>query len=107
VWEAVQHLVRALHAEDGGAAAAAALLARMGGKAQAAGAEAAGAEAARAEAARALADRLFRLATDRGWAQEALAYNHLAEEWPDLLDRAADIGQGRQHTGAGDLFAPA
>ena len=92
VWQGVQQLVRALHAEDGGAAAAAALIARLGAK---------------AEASRALADRLFRLATDRGWAQEALAYNHLAEEWPDLLDRAAAIGRGRHQAEAGDLFAPA
>ena len=40
------------------------------------------------KSARALADRLFRIATERGWAAEALAYNALAEEWPRLLDMA-------------------
>ena len=68
-WECVQHTIRVLNAEDGGGEAAAALVAAMGSL---------------AEPARALAYRLFQIATERGWAAEALAYNALAEEWPRL-----------------------
>ncbi len=71
VWECVQHTIRVLNAEDGGAHAAAALIAQMGN---------------RAEEARALAYRLFDIATQKGWAAEALVYNQLAEEWPRLLE---------------------
>lgn len=73
VWECVQHVARVLNAEDGGGEAAARLVAQMGAKA--------------AEA-RALAYRLFEIATQKGWAAEALVYNELAQEWPRLEDRA-------------------
>ena len=73
VWECAQHVARALIAEDGRADAAAALIAEMGAK----------------EAdARALVHRLFQIATDKGWAQEALVWNELAQEWPRLEERA-------------------
>jgi putative DNA methylase len=75
VWECVQHTIRVLNAEDGGATAAAALIAQMG---------------RRAEDARALAYRLFEIATQKGWAAEALVYNQLAEEWPRLADMAPE-----------------
>jgi putative DNA methylase len=73
VWECVQHTARVLNAEEGGAQAAGALVAAMG---------------PRAEAARALTYRLFEIATQKGWASEALVYNQLAEEWPHLEDAA-------------------
>lgn len=76
VWECVQHTAHALAAEDGGAAAAARLVAQMG---------------ARSAEARALAYRLFQIATDKKWAAEALVYNELAEEWPKLEDLAGGI----------------
>lgn len=76
VWECVQHTARVLNAEDGGAAAAARLVAEMGTK---------------ATDARALAYRLFDIATDKGWSQEALVYNELAQEWPRLEDLASQI----------------
>ncbi len=76
VWECVQHTARVLNAEDGGGDAAAALVAQMG---------------ARADAARALAYRLFEIATKKNWATEALVYNELAEEWPKLEDRASRL----------------
>ncbi len=38
-----------------------------------------------------LAYRLFQIATDKGWAQEALVYNELAAEWPRLEALAGDI----------------
>ena len=80
-WECVQHTARVLNAPDGGGEAAAALVAQMGPK---------------AEEARALAYRLFEIATNKGWAAEALVYNELAQEWTKLEDRAAalsDIGR--------------
>ena len=75
-WECVQHTIRVLNAEDGGGEAASALVAAMGPL---------------AEPARALAYRLFQIATERGWAAEALAYNALAEEWPRLEDMAPKV----------------
>jgi putative DNA methylase len=74
VWECVQHTARVLNSPEGGAAAAGRLVAGMG---------------PRAADARALLDRLFQIATDKGWAQEALVYNQLAEEWPHLIEQAA------------------
>lgn len=74
VWECVQHTARVLNAEDGGGTAAGRLVAEMGPKA--------------AEA-RALAYRLFEIATQKGWAAEALIYNELAQEWPKLEDMAS------------------
>ncbi|WP_292504400.1 DUF1156 domain-containing protein [Mesorhizobium sp.] len=74
VWECVQHTARVLNAEDGGGAAAGRLVAEMG---------------PRASEARALAYRLFEIATQKGWAAEALIYNELAQEWPKLEDLAS------------------
>ena len=76
IWECVQHTIRVLNAEDGGAEAAAALVAQMG---------------PRAEDARALAYRLFEIATQKGWAAEALVYNALAQEWPRLAEMAPEV----------------
>lgn len=77
VWECVQHTARALNAEDGGAKAAAKLVAEMGPK---------------AADARALAYRLYEIASNKGWAAEALIYNELAQEWLKLEDLAATDG---------------
>lgn len=71
VWECVQHTARVLNAEDGGSHAAAKLVAEMG---------------SHSASARALAYRLFEIATQKGWASEALIYNELAQEWPALED---------------------
>jgi putative DNA methylase len=76
VWECVQHTARVLAAEDGGAAAAASLVARMGPKAR---------------EARLLAERLYLISTQKGWASEALVYNQLAQEWAHLEDVATGI----------------
>jgi putative DNA methylase len=90
VWECVQHTARALNdAEAGGQDAAARLVAEMGAK---------------ATDARALLDRLFRIATDKKWAAEALVYNQLAEEWPHLLQRARTT-EAAARPATGDLFA--
>jgi putative DNA methylase len=80
VWECVQHTARILNADDGGGEAAARLVAQMG---------------PRSSEARALAYRLFEIASQRGWAAEALVYNELAQEWPKLEDIATNIAEGR------------
>lgn len=67
VWEATQHLVKAL--EDGGEERAASLLARLG---------------AHADAARELAYRLYAIADRRGRAEDASAYNALVASWHDI-----------------------
>jgi putative DNA methylase len=76
VWECVQHTARVLNAEDGGGEAAARLVAQMGSK---------------AADARALAYRLYEIASQKGWAAEALIYNELAQEWPKLEDLASTV----------------
>jgi putative DNA methylase len=87
VWECVQHTIRVLNAEDGGAEAAAALVAQMGQQ---------------AEDARALAYRLFEISTQKGWASEALIYNALAQEWPRLAEMAPEV-IARKEMGAPQL----
>ena len=71
-WEIVHHLVRAL---AGGEAAAAALAARLGSK---------------AEIARELAYRLYNTATNKKRAAEALAYNGLVQSWPEIVRLARE-----------------
>jgi putative DNA methylase len=73
----VQHTARVLNAEEGGGEAAAKLVAEMGPK---------------AADARALAYRLYEIASQKGWAAEALIYNELAQEWPKLEDLASKTG---------------
>ncbi|CCD98315.1 conserved hypothetical protein [Bradyrhizobium sp. STM 3809] len=76
IWECVQHTARVLNAEDGGGEAAARLVAQMGAK---------------SADAQKLSYRLFEIATQKGWSQEALVYNELAQEWAHLEDRAAGL----------------
>jgi putative DNA methylase len=74
VWKCVQHTARVLRDDErGGTAAAARLVAAMGAK---------------AEDARALAYRLYEIASQKGWAAEALVYNELAQDWTQLEDQA-------------------
>ena len=68
VWETVHHLIRVL--EAGGEASAAALVAKLGSK---------------AETARELAYRLYTLCERKKRAQEALSYNALVQSWPEIL----------------------
>ncbi|MGH7057184.1 MAG: DUF1156 domain-containing protein, partial [Acetobacteraceae bacterium] len=81
IWECVQHTARVLNAEDGGAEAAARLVAAMG---------------PRAEDARALAGRLYEISSRKSWAAEALVYNRLAQEWPHLDTIASELATGRR-----------
>ena len=84
-WEMVHHLIRAL--TNGGEDAAAALVAKLGAK---------------AEVARELAYRLFAVSESKKRASEALAYNGLVQSWPEIdrLSREVKITETEQ----GDLF---
>lgn len=78
VWEATQHLVAALERSE---TEAAALLHRLGGY---------------GERARQLAYVLFQKATDKGWAEEAGAYNGLILAWPALQSMGSSADQDQQ-----------
>lgn len=85
VWEVTQHLLRAL--EQDGEAGAAALLARVG---------------PRGDAARDLAYRLYQICERQSRAQEALGYNSLVVAWPEIARFAAGRDNATVQT---DLFA--
>jgi putative DNA methylase len=85
VWEACQHLIKRLTAEDGGIDAAAALYNRLG---------------ALAEPAHALARRLYDICEQRQWASEGRVYNQLHQEWAVIEKRAAELAETRA-----DLFS--
>jgi putative DNA methylase len=87
VWEACQHLIKRLRAEDGGIGAAAALYNRLG---------------SRAEPARALARRLYDICEQNQWAAEGYVYNQLHQEWDAIEKRAAALAKAEP---AGDLFS--
>ena len=72
VWEALHHLIRAL--KQGGESASGALLAALGGK---------------AEAVRQLAYRLYTLCERLGQAEDARAYNELITSWTGIESTAA------------------
>lgn len=78
VWEATQHLVAAL---DRSETEAATLLHQLGGY---------------GDRARQLAYVLFQKATDKGWAEEAGAYNGLILAWPTLQSVGASADQDQQ-----------
>jgi putative DNA methylase len=73
VWEALHHLIRALKS-SGGEGAAGAMLAALGGK---------------AEAVRQLAYRLYTLCEREGRAEDARAYNELITSWTGIESVAA------------------
>ena len=85
IWEVVHHLVRSLN--EGGEVAAAELLSKLGGH---------------EEAAKTLTYRLYRLCELKKRATEALAYNSLAQSWPEIsrLARSAVASKPKQ----GGLF---
>ncbi len=85
VWEMVHYLARAL--EQGGEAAAAALAARLG---------------ARAETARELCYRLYMVCERRRRSAEALSYNGLVQSWPEIM-RLVSAGAAAPG-GQADLF---
>jgi putative DNA methylase len=78
VWEATQHLVAALERSESEAAD---LLHRLGGY---------------GDRARQLAYVLFQKATEKGWAEEAGAYNGLILAWPALQSMGSSTDQDAQ-----------
>jgi putative DNA methylase len=87
VWEACQHLIKRLNAEDGGMDAAAALYNRLG---------------ALAEPAHALACRLYDICEQKRWAAEGRFYNQLDQEWEIIEQRGAALAEAGT---ARDLFS--
>jgi len=81
-WETVHHLIRVL--EAGGEGAAAALVAKLGAK---------------AEVARELCYRLYTLCERKKRASEALAYNGLVLSWPEITRLAREGGKPRDKPG--------
>jgi putative DNA methylase len=73
VWQATQHLIRAL---DHGIDEAGDLAGRLGGL---------------GETARELAYRLYTICERKGWAEEAQAYNGLVVNWPDIRKHAEEF----------------
>lgn len=80
-WEACMHLTHRLEEADGGVAAAGSLARALGES---------------AETARDLAYRLYQIATHKGRTEDALAFNSLVVEWPDIVaaSQQAPSGQG-------------
>jgi putative DNA methylase len=76
VWEVTQRLIRAL--QEHGDAGAVAILDHVG---------------AYGEIARDLAYRLYTVCERKKWADEALAYNSLVVEWPDISSAAERLGR--------------
>ncbi len=79
VWEMVHHLIRVMN--SGGETAAAGLVAKLGGA---------------ADAARELAYRLYSVCERRKRAAEALAYNALVQSWPEISRLAREGGKPRE-----------
>ncbi|MBD2329688.1 DUF1156 domain-containing protein [Alkalinema sp. FACHB-956] len=73
VWEATQHLIRAL--DQNGETGAAHLLAQLGNL---------------GEVARDLAYRLYSICDRKGWTQEAIAYNSLVISWSEIARLATE-----------------
>jgi putative DNA methylase len=82
VWEALHQLIRAL--KQGGEPASGALLAALGGK---------------AEAARQLAYRLYTLCERLGQAEDARGYNELITSWTGIESAAASLPESAERQG--------
>ena len=82
VWEALHQLIRAL--KQGGESASGALLAALGGK---------------AEAARQLAYRLYTLCERLGQAEDARAYNELITSWTGIESAATNLPESAERQG--------
>ncbi len=87
VWEMVHQLIRVL--EAGGEGAAAALVAKLG---------------SRAETARELCYRLYTLCERKKRALEAMAYNGLVQSWPEITRLARQDGKYRTEPAQAELL---
>lgn len=79
IWEATQHLIKAVY-DNGSETQAAELLNKLGST---------------ADAARDLAYRLYSVCEKHKWADEAMAYNALVIAWPSIVDRANQLKQAQ------------
>lgn len=79
IWEATQHLIKAVY-DNGSETQAAALLNKL---------------SSTADAARDLAYRLYSVCEKHKWADEAMAYNSLVIAWPSIIDRANQLKQAQ------------
>jgi putative DNA methylase len=79
IWEATQHLIRAL--DQQGETGASTLLAQLNGQ---------------GEVARDLAYRLYSICDRKGWTQEAIAYNSLVIAWAEISRLAAQYPVSKQ-----------
>jgi putative DNA methylase len=86
-WEIVHQLIRAL--ESGGEGAAAALVSKLGAK---------------AEIARELCYRLYTLCERKKRAPEALSYNGLVLSWPEIMRLAQEQGKSRPEPQQAELL---
>jgi putative DNA methylase len=87
-WEVVHQLIRAL--EAGGESAAAELVAKLAGK---------------AEAARELAYRLYNICERKKRAPLALSYNALVQSWPEITRLAQDAAKHFAQPQQGEFFS--
>jgi len=87
-WEIVHQLIRAL--ESGGESATAALVAKIGTK---------------AETARELAYRLYSLSERKKRAAEALQYNALVQSFPEITRLAREVGSEKTLAAQGELYS--
>src|SRR5207253_2527625 len=71
LWECTQQLIN--RHQEGGEAAAAALVARLG--------------PGRSEDAKTLAYRLHAICDRKGWSQDALSYNEFVVAWPEIIKK--------------------
>ena len=90
VWMAAQHLAHALVSSEGGQERAAEVFAGFGPGSR--------------ELVRALAYRLYGLAERKGWAQEALVWNRVAEEWGTIEAITENVETRPPSRETSDLF---
>lgn len=89
VWEMTHHLLRVYYHERKGDATTAALLRKLGTK---------------ADVARDLAYKLFTVCENRKWSREAQAYNALVMGWPELVRMSREIPAPPPVETMGELF---
>lgn len=87
LWLFTQQLTRAM--QDGGIVACARIVAPIYGSAP--------------DRAKALAYRLYTLAEQKGWTQEAFAYNSLVVAWPEIQQKVGSLREASRHATQGIL----
>lgn len=88
LWLLTQQLTHAM--QDGGITACAKIVASIYGSAP--------------DRAKALAYRLYTLAEQKGWTQEAYVYNSLVVAWPEIQQKVSDLREASRHATQTRLF---